>query len=200
MFIMELKSLLNQMRVEVKVRSYLVFINPSFMLYGAIPHLSMIFPMQIQRFLKKVNSNTSSLTDHTFRLAQTLAQRRKCRSAYEQLPEYELAELKKGVFCKYCSTKLLRKKRLYFICNYCKKSWTLEEVLLSAIAQFNLLFPDLNVKTNKIYEWCNRELSMTYIRNTMKHYFKTIQNGSYTYYELPDNFSINNLSRLAKNI
>lgn len=174
MFIMELKSLLNQMRVEVKVRSYLVFINPSFMLYGAIPHLSMIFPMQIQRFLKKVNSNTSSLTDHTFRLAQTLAQRRKCRSAYEQLPEYELAELKKGVFCKYCSTKLLRKKRLYFICNYCKKSWTLEEVLLSAIAQFNLLFPDLNVKT--------------------------IQNGGYTYYELPDNFSINNLSRLAKNI
>lgn len=73
-------------------------------------------------------------------------------------------------------------------------------MLLSTIAQFNLLFPDLNVKTNKIYEWCNRELSMTYIRNTMKHYFKTIQNGSYTYYELPDNFSINNLSRLVKNI
>lgn len=177
-------NLLNDMQINMNVRPYVVFINPEFMLYGAIPGSSMIFPTQVKRFLRKINANSLPPNDHTLRLAEALVERRQDKSAYEQIPEYEWADLKQGIFCNRCAMKLVREGRLYFVCKQCGNNYKIDDVLLDTIHQFHLLFPKKKVSTENIYQWCAQQLDKRVIRRVLKENFKVVLHGPQTHYTL----------------
>src|SRR5699024_8443803 len=115
------KRMLSELQVNLKVQSYVLFVNYDFKLYGSLVNMPMIFPSQIKRFLKITNENARYLTENTKNLMKILAERRKKISTYERYPKYDLTQLKRGVFCQNCSLKLVRKGQLRFICKYCCK-------------------------------------------------------------------------------
>lgn len=191
------KRLLYEMRINIDVRSYIVFINPEFMLYNATPRFPMIFLPQIKRFLQKINANALGLTDNTRNLADRLINRRKKKSSYERLPKYNLSELKRGLFCQRCFAQLVRENQYILSCPSCKEKNKLEDAILLAIAQFHLLFPQNKITTASIRDWCGDSFSRTYISKCLKSELNHINRGPYSYSEFKN--EKDHLSILLKN-
>jgi len=92
------KEMLQLLKIDMEVIPYIVFTNEQFMLYSATLKHPFIFPQQLKRFLQKINANVETINQHTQKIANLLLSKRKEKSAFEQLPEYALDELKRGVF------------------------------------------------------------------------------------------------------
>lgn len=176
------KRLLSERQIDMKVRSYVVFINHDFMLYGASVQLPMIFPSQMERFFRKIDANAKPLTKSVQQLQRRLTELRKGRSAYERLPEYELSQLKRGLFCKNCYGELKRNGQQRLICTNCRQNYHLDEAVLYAIAQYHLLFPDRKITPKNIIDWCGGNLSNNFIRKVLNNNLNTLQKGSQTHY------------------
>lgn len=176
------KQLLGELQVSVDVRSYIVFTNETFLLYGATPSSPMIFRQQIPRFLQKVDANAGRLTDQTHRLARLLTERRKEQSRYARKPKYDLSEMKVGVFCEMCRGELERENRESFACMSCERKYLGEDVILYATATFHFLFPKEKITTKTIWEWCGKTMTRKNIRKFLQKNLQYHANGRYSYY------------------
>lgn len=179
-------QLLEQLRVTMKVVPYIVFINNQFHLYGSSPKLPMIFPSQIARFLQRIISNSSMPSERIRRLALTLEKKRKGKSNHERLPDYRISELKKGIFCSHCNEELERAGKQRFRCKNCLIDYGIADVLLKAVAQYHLLFPEQNITTKNITDWCGLKLSENTVRRFLSKYLTINLNGSHTYYSFKE--------------
>lgn len=175
-------KLLEQLQVNMKVRSYVAFVNKHFTLYNASLQLPMIFPSQIKRFLQKIDANGSALMKSTEQLAEMLVRVRKEKSEYERLPEYDITQLKRGVFCKECFKKLERKGQQTFSCLHCIQDFHINDLIRHAIAQYHLLFPDKRITTKSITEWCGHVFSRVFVSKFLNKELNRKLNGSHTYY------------------
>lgn len=175
-------KLLEQLQVTIEVRPYIAFVNNSFTLYQAPPHLPIIFPTQIKRFIQKTNANNTPLTNQTKSLAQLLISHHQKKSAYEQLPSYKFDELNRGVFCAICRKQLYRKNKLYFTCTTCDTLVHIDFIILHATAEYHTLFPTRSITTKHINDWCDKAFSNNTVRNVLQNNLKTIPNGRYTHY------------------
>lgn len=177
-----LKRLLQTMKIELPVRSYVIFINDHFTLYGASTQLPIILPSQVNRFLQKINANAASLTATSKQISQRLTEKQKTKSTYERLPTYSTAQLQQGVFCESCHIPLRRISRLSFMCERCKRTYDNDEVILYAIAQYTLLLPGEKITTQNINEWCGNIFSRVFISKFLKRKLNLVRNGRYSYY------------------
>lgn len=175
-------QLLEQLNVNLKVIPYIVFINDQFMLYGASPKLPMIFPSQIERFIQRIVSNTSFPSERIHRLKHSLENKRKRKSDFERLPNYQMSELKRGVFCLHCGVELERVSQQSFYCRICNISYSTGDVILIAVAQYHLLFPRHNITTKNITDWCGDNISKGLTRKVLSKKLNTHKKGRYTYY------------------
>lgn len=175
-------KLLEQLKVTIDVRSYIVFVNNNFTLYQAPTHLPIIFPTQINRFVQKINANSTPLTNQTKSLAKLLTSHHQETSAYEQLPSYEIDDLNRGVFCAKCRKKLYRKNKLYFKCKNCDILTHINIVILHATAEYHTLFPTQRITTKQINDWCGNAFSKNTVRNVLRENLQVIPNGRYTHY------------------
>lgn len=180
------KQLLNELQVNIPVCSRVVFVNFDFKLYGSLVDMPMIYPSQIKRFLQKTNNNAPYLTDHTRKLAKILTERGKRVSTYARYPKYNLTELKRGVFCKNCSSELIRQGQLIFTCPVCCEDDDIKEVVFYAIAQFHLLFPRKKITTTSIKKWCGDIFSKSFLRSFLNTHFNVVRKSRYTYYFFED--------------
>lgn len=176
------RQLLREMRIDLQVRSYVLFINESFMLYGASVQLPMIFPSQVRRFLLKREENAGRMTERVRHFVNQLMARQKAQSRYEQLPVYSYLELRRGLFCWQCHGELIRDGQLYFSCSRCAGAFHIDDVVMYAVAQFQLLFPDRKIMTKDIREWCGEVVSRTYISRFLRKNLEVTLNSGHTYY------------------
>lgn len=176
------KRMLSDMQINMQVRSFVMFVNYNFVLYEASLQLPIIFPSQIKSFLEKTDRNARALSTDIKRLAKMLIRTRKDSSTYERLPPYNMEELKKGVFCEYCSFVLVRSNHKTFMCSNCRRTVSAKDAVLHAIAQYHLLFPEEKITTNKIAKWCGNSITNNYIREILAKYFKVHSAGRNTYY------------------
>ena len=191
-----MKRLLKDMRIHYDLQSYVIFINSSFLLYGSSPQLPMIFYPQLKRFLQKLNANARPLTDKEVKLAEVLRNRQKERSIYERLANYELAQLKRGVLCPKCSTKLRRTGRRRFTCLACACDWDAEDVILHAVAQYHFLFPEEPISTLKMVDWCGGGFAPSFMRELLRKHLNVVrQRNRFYYYFRQPNEHIEILSR-----
>jgi len=180
------KKLLREMDIEVALRSYIIFINENFMLYGANALHPMIFSSQISRFLNKINNNTRPLSEEINQVAIKLSARRLQQSTRARLPTYALSQMKKGVFCDHCLAPMYRYNKATAICKSCQQVFPLEDIALLAIAQYKLLFLHEKLTVNAIENWCGSFFSKGFIRKIFTKNFAVTAKRKATHYDFKD--------------
>src|SRR5690625_3390619 len=171
-----------QLGIKSKVENYIVFTNPSFILYDAPSHLPFIFAGQIDRFLQRLNANARSTNEQQRHIAARIQACHIDSSRYERRPSYETTDLKQGIFCLKCSGNMSRKKRFYVYCEVCETFMHIEEATLLAIAEFQFLFPNEKITAKQIFGWSGGIVSWRYIRRLLEQYLIRVPKGKYTYF------------------
>jgi hypothetical protein len=175
------RQLLQYYGLQFTVESYLVYINPEFTLY-APQHPSVILPTQVKRFLKKLNNEYSRLNEGHEKLADLLVSLDLGDSHYAKYPAYEFGHCKKGILCSVChrlSTYLRGDK---VVCKDCGAVESVDAAVVRSVREMMMLFPEMKITTNLVYEWCGVEGSKRTIRRILLQNFKSVGDRSYRYY------------------
>ncbi|MGG3563689.1 nuclease-related domain-containing protein [Neobacillus rhizosphaerae] len=175
-------QLLQKHSFRIPIESNVVFINPEFMLYQAPKNEPLIFPTQLNSLLKKLNTPTRNLTNRHKQLAELLDSLHQVDSPYPRLLKYEYGQLKKGLNCCTCRSLKVSVSEPNATCDECGAEEEIESAVLRSVMELKLLFPDIKITTNLVYDWC-RVISKKTIRRILKKHFKAINNRRNCYYE-----------------
>jgi hypothetical protein len=176
-----LKRLLQEFGLTYSIEPYLVFINPEFTLYNAPRNSSIILPTQLNRFMKKMNRMPSRITEKHSMFSEHLMLRHLEKSPYSKVPNYSYDTLRKGMFCKVCYGMFhFSNERL--ICTGCGCEESLDSTVLRSIEEFVLLFPNMKLSVNTIFDWCSVVPSKKTIRRILKQHYDVVIKGKESYY------------------
>lgn len=177
-----LKNLLLQLGFNPQIKSFVVFINPCFTLYQAPLDKPFIFPTQLKHHLEFLNSTAAKTTERNKKLANKLLSAHKTVSPYSQVPFYDYDSLRKGIICFRCNSFFVTVKHSKCICDTCGYIEDTAAAVLRAIREFQFLFPNNKITTNKIYDWCQVIPSHRTIRRILAKNFTAFGTGQWTYY------------------
>jgi len=177
-----LRQLLTSLRIKLPIVSSVVFINPSFTLYQAPIDKPFIFPTQINRYLKKLDSSTLKLNEQHRKLADQLISLHLPTSPFTQVPSYNFDQLKKGIICAACRSFSIEVLGKNCICKVCEHKETIGDAVMRSVREFQLLFPNEKITTNVIYEWCGGVGSKRIIRKILKENFTIVGVHQWAYF------------------
>ncbi len=178
-----LRHLLRKSYPNLSIKTCIIFINKTFTLYQAPLGLPAIFPTQLTRFIENISSKRSGRSQQITDIANHLASIHVTTSSYEKLPVYNYDELRKGLMCNVaCGGILENYSKRTFICPTCQQTKNIHHAIYQNIKEFHLLFPEREITTGIIHDWCNFVVSRPSIRNVLKMYLKPITKGKYTHY------------------
>jgi len=166
-----LSQLNHQYGYNFTIESYLVFINPEFTLYHAPENQQIILPTQVNRFIKKLNTIPSKLTDKHIKLAKHLVSLHQRDNPFTRLPSYNYDQLKKSLTCVTCNSFSLHVGRSKFTCNICSCVEEVESAVIRCVGELRILFSDKKITTRFVYEWCGGILSEKLIRRVLNENF-----------------------------
>lgn len=177
------RQLLKDIGLGLPIKTFLVFVNPTFHLYNAPLNLPIIFPGQIDRFMQMLAQNQSNVTDFHRQIAKNLAGLHLEKSPYERKFDFEYSKVEKGMSCRSCHSLLKPSsvktgKLLCFNCGFEERT---TEAVLRNIGEFSLLFPEMQITTNRIADWC-AILSKKVIRQVLLKNFTLIGHGGSSHY------------------
>ncbi|MEL4026297.1 nuclease-related domain-containing protein [Lysinibacillus endophyticus] len=175
--------LLQKLGFNIPINAWIVFINSEFTLYQAPLDSPIIFPTQINRFLKNLDRNTSKITQKHRALAEKLVSLHIQESPYKQLPTYEYAQLQKGISCKMCGGISVLIEGKTCICTQCGQQEPVESAVLRSVKEFKQLFPNERITTNVIFDWCRVVKSKRRINRILSKHYKIIGTHQWAYYE-----------------
>lgn len=179
-----LRDLLKQALPHLEIKAYLVFVHESFMLYQVPLGYPAIFPSQLARFQQSIKTNQASVSNQTKNIAHTVSALDIGESRYAKYPVYSYDELKKGIVCSLeCGGFLQNYTKLLLRCPKCKTTKSISSALEEAITEYQFLFPERNITTGNVREWCNNTLSKSTILRFLNANFNIYRNGRYTYYK-----------------
>lgn len=178
-----LNELIQKFPARFEIKSYIIFVNKTFMLYQAPLDLPIIFPSQIKRHINILNRQVGPYANlkQQRRLAEWLIEQQ-VEQNFANIPEYSFDSLKKGVFCKKCLRGMTRYKQNRMLCQTCNYTNQIETMVLENIKQFTILFPEMKITTNNIYMWCGKTISRKTILRILKKNFMLISRGKNSYF------------------
>lgn len=165
------------------IEPYLVFINPEFTLYHAPENPQIILPTQVNRFIKKLNTMPSKLTDQHIELANLLVSLHQQDNPFTRLPTYTYDQLQKSLTCTACNTFSLETGRTKLTCKICSAVEYVESAVMRCVREIRLLFPNKQITTRSVYEWCGGILPEKQIRRVLNENFLTMAKYRFTYYK-----------------
>lgn len=177
------RQLLQQFGNNMTIQSYLVFVNPEFTLYQAPIIKQIVYPGQINRFLKSISPISLKLDSNHYGLADKLKSLHNPNAPFYFPPSYQYDELQKGSPCLYCNSLEFTTKRLYCYCLECGKKETMEKRILQIVHHFTMLFPDIKITTNAIFDWVSGKLPKRVIRRVLQKHLNTKGVNQWSYYE-----------------
>lgn len=180
-----LRQLLHKYGYNPTIEAYLVYVNTEFTLYQPTVNHQIILPSQVKRFIKKLSMipSTKLNKDHT-NIAEVLLSEYKVDNPYTRLPHFQYDQIRKGITCSSCdsfSISVVGREQLD--CKVCGCKDSIESAVLRCVEEINLLFPDMNITTKIVQEWCKVIKSRKMIRRILKKNLKTIGNTKECYYE-----------------
>jgi ribosomal protein S27AE len=179
-----LRQLLQNLGFNIPVEPSVIFINPEFTLYQAPLNQPIIYPTQLNDFMKKFDMTPSKLNDRHKKLANRLISLHSNESPYTtRLPTYEYRNLRKGIVCTKCNSFMVSGGEKVVVCEKCGYVESNESAILRSVAELKFLFPDKKITTNGIFEWCRVIESRKMIRRILMENFKAIGYGRWFYYE-----------------
>ncbi|MBT2721126.1 nuclease-related domain-containing protein [Bacillus sp. ISL-46] len=178
-----LRQLLQNIGYNYPIESQVVFINPEFTLYQAPLDSPIIFPTQINSYLKKLDAIPSKLNGKDKMLADKLISLHIEENPYTILPHYEYKQVRKGMTCEVCNSFSIYVNGKICKCGDCGHEELVTAAVLRNVSEIKILFPKMKITTNLIFEWCVViELKRTIKRILVKNY-KQIGVRQWTYYE-----------------
>lgn len=178
-----LRQLFQSLGFSFQIEGSVVFINPEFTLYQAPLNAPIIFPTQLNRYLKRLSTTPSKLNGMHEKLADKLVSLHIDESPYEKLPTYDYSKMKKGLICKVCHSFFIYFLGNKCVCGQCYHVEDVESAVLRHVREFKLLFPEKKITTNGIFEWCEGIDSKKRISRILGKQYKIIGVHQWTYYE-----------------
>lgn len=177
------RQLLQSLGFNMKIDASVVFINPAFTLYQTPLNKPFIFPTQIDRYIRTLNMIPSKLNNKHMKLAEQLVSLHCHDSPYKQLPTYTFEGLRKGITCFNCSSFSLASEGHNCICGDCGYEEKVAEAVIRSAKEYKLLFPDMKITTNLMYEWCGVVESKERIRKILGKNYKKLGVRQWAYFE-----------------
>ncbi|MEH7083572.1 nuclease-related domain-containing protein [Neobacillus drentensis] len=178
-----LRQLLQNIGYNFPIEAQVVFINPEFTLYQAPLDSPIIFPTQINSYMRKFDLNPYKLNGKDKRLASKLISLHIEENPYTILPDYEFTKLRKGITCEVCDLFSINVNGKICHCGDCGHKELVTAAVLRNVSEIRLLFPEMKITTNLVYDWCvvieiKRTIKRILVRN-----YKQIGVHQWTYYE-----------------
>ncbi|TXL66563.1 NERD domain-containing protein [Cerasibacillus terrae] len=177
-----LRQLFTSMKINYQIKSYIIFVHPEFTLLQAPRNIPIILPTQLKRFFQRLHENTDIIKKSHEHLAKKLLDMHIEEHPYTKLPHYNYEQLKKGIICNSCHSVMLKVVKKNVVCNQCGQHESTSSAVLRNIQEFQLLFPEHQITTHIIHEWCGKLLSKKIIRKVLTENFTCIPKGRSTYY------------------
>lgn len=181
-----LRSLLNRWNIQLPVKGYIAFVNPQFTLYQAPVDLPIILPTQLKRFIGRVDQTGSIVDKQHKQLAERFLESHLKESPYVRLPQYHFEDLRKGVVCGGCRMFMAEKDTHKVFCRNCGLEESIDSSILRSVEELSILFPNQQITTKIVHQWCHVIKSHKTIRRVLCTHFTPAGNRSQRYY-LPKN-------------
>lgn len=177
----------NSVMPNLKVISFIVFTHPEFTLYQTPKDLSyLIFPTQLNKLMRNLNSQRTKATQKHFKFAEDLLSLQISEDPRQYTPEYSYESLKKGVVCagckNYVDSFMRRHSKGFYICDTCGVLEKVDDVIMRHVNELKLLFPEMKITTNLVYDWCGGVIQKRTIRRVLSKNLKKVGNTTGTYY------------------
>lgn len=177
-----LRQLTQKHGFHLPVEGHLIFVNPEFFLFQTPQNKNIVNPPQLNRFLKELSSKPSNLNGMHRKLADFLLNEHNRESSFTQLPKYNFNQIRKGEYCASCNSFLITIGDKKIVCDVCGFEETIESAVVRIIEELRLLFPDIKITANVVYEWCGLDAHRRKIRRILSKNYKIIGHGKYAYY------------------
>lgn len=178
-----LRPLLKKQGINLPVEGSVTFVNPGFTLYQAPLNAPIIYPTQLHQLMKKLNQTPSKLNGRHKKLADQLLAMHLVDSPYAWKPIYTYGRLKKGILCPRCYTFMISFDNKKLVCSKCGCEDSVNSAVLRSVKELKVLFPDMKITTNGIYEWCGSIGSPKVVRRILFENFTASGYGRWFYYE-----------------
>ncbi|MBT2677918.1 NERD domain-containing protein [Bacillus sp. ISL-35] len=177
------RQLLQNLKMNHLVRATVVFVNPEFTLYKAPMDQPIILPTQVHRFLKELNSIPSKLDESHQKLAQTLLSLHQIKNPFSTLPNYKYEQLEKRMHCRQCGSLNTEVDHYDLVCGKCGTHERIEKAILRHIEEIKVLFPEMKITTQNVYDWCNGKVSKRTFLRVLKKNYKAVGKTKDVYFE-----------------
>ena len=177
-----MRRLIQDYGLNLSLESCLIFINPEFTLYQFPLKLPIIFPTQLNRYMKNLYMKSSKLNEKHTRFAEYLVSQHLNESSYTRSPEYRYDQLQKGITCASCSSLLTSLSEKKLVCGECGCKEDIESAILRSVHEFQVLFPERKITTNGIHEWVKVIESKKTIRRILRRNFKLLGHAQKSHY------------------
>jgi len=178
-----LRQLIHQLGYSIPIVPHVVFVNPKFTLYQAPLHLPIIYPTQLNRYVKSLEMNRTQVKKQHTTLAEKLIALHMNESSYRRISSYTYDELKKGILCDKCNSLIISAERSMIKCDACGYTESLDKAVLRSVEEFKLLFPERKITTKEIYDWCLISGEMRRIKRILDKHYRLIGVHQWAYYE-----------------
>jgi len=178
-----LHNLVRKLGSKKVVKTQIIFIEPDFYLYDLPRDKPFMFANQLTREFDSMEKRHSTIKKSDKRLANQLGQLHITDYRPIDLPEYDYSNLKKGVTCPNCFSFDHIDTRKNRICTCCGYKETISEAIKRSTENFQLLFPEVSITKQLIYDWCGKVYDEQRVQRVLRRNY--ISHGSYrsTYYE-----------------
>lgn len=181
-----MRQLLQSWHVKMSLESYIVFVNPSFMLYHAKPTDPLVFSGQIESRLREI-SRKQQTDPWSMKKVEKLAERLINEHDKEgrlqiKRPRYEYEELRKGIRCPSCRRFDVSLTQRRARCQSCMHVLSTEDAVITQIEGFFLLFPERKATVKIISQWCGEKINKERIQRILSTHYKKCALSVGTYY------------------
>lgn len=177
-----LRQLFESLGFHLVIESSVVFNNPEFTLYQAPKDAPIIFPNQLNRYMRNLNKKHSKLTNLHRKIAEKLLLLHQTDSPYKRVPKYEYEQLKKGLMCGECHQLMDKIDKKEFVCSHCGTHEKIDTAVMRSIEEIKLLFPEEKLTTALVYDWCNGVLPIKAVRRVLNKQCSPVGDRHMRYY------------------
>ncbi|RHW32736.1 NERD domain-containing protein [Lysinibacillus yapensis] len=176
-----LRQFLLHLKVSIPVHASIVFINPDFILYQAPLDKPFIFQPQLNQLRIQLNSTHQNLTQQYKSLAEKLINFHIKENPYQQIPQYDYIQLRKGIPCAACYSFSTIIKGYKCICKEYRYAEQVELAIERNAKEFQFLFPKEPLTTKKMVDWCQIGSKFT-VRRVLQNSFTKLGKKRWVHY------------------
>ena len=169
------RQLLKQWQVRMELSSAVIYVNPQFTLYKAEETDNIILPTALPYHLMGLNRKRRPLTRDHHTLAERLLKAHQSEASFQKKRSvYDYESLRKGLTCVKCGSFELLVNEKNVRCHTCKAIKPLNETVLANVEEFRIIFPNDKVTTEKMENWCGKQVSNKRIWLILRNKYKKV--------------------------